>query len=137
MIVIEHRKRHRLAVLTALHPLNQNNHQSSLTPRKSIPGNKKRSVTLVTTPDGSMTFPSSSITSLRPSLRNSDHLDFDGNTDPLPRRKRSSVSTLIPSSNSPAQPSTPRPILSHSKSLTTVQQQPNISLTSHQICTEV
>lgn len=131
MIIIEHRKRHQLAALAALQSLNGNNHQSSLTSRKSIPGNKKRSVTLATTPDGSMTFPSSSITS----LRNGDQLDFDGNTDPLPRRKRSSISTLNPS-HSPAQSSTPRPILLHSKSLITVQQ-PNISLTSHQICTEV
>lgn len=82
------------------------------------------------------------MTSLRPSIRNGDQINFDGNTDPLPRRKHSSVSTLIPS-NSPAQSSTPRPILSHSKSLSTVQQQQqppppaNLSLTSHQICTEV
>ena len=137
VIIIEHRKRQRLATLTALHPLNQNNHSLSLAPRKSISGSKKRNVTLITTPDESLTFPSSSMTSLRPSIRNGDHFDFDGNTDPLPRRKRSSVSTLIPS-NSPAQSSTPRPILSHSKSLTIVQQPTtNLSLTSHQICTEV
>ena len=138
VIIIEHRKRHRLAALNALHALNPIDIQLPTIPRKSISGHKRRMITVLTTPDGSTTLPSSSMTSLRPSIRNNDHANFDGNSDPLPRRKRSSTSNLIPSS-SPALPlRTPRSIISHSKSLTTVQQQQlNISLTNHKICTEV
>jgi len=138
VIVIEHRKRNRLAAAAGLLPLNQTNSQQSVVPRKSIPGRKKRTATLLTASDGSVTLPSTASTSsLRPSIHSIAHTNVDGNSDPLPRRKRSNVSMLIPSTPLPA-PSLPpsRPTISHSESLTTVQQ-PNISLTSHKICTEV
>ncbi len=101
-------------------------------PRKSILGHKKRTATLLTSSDGSMTLQSTSTTNLRPS-NSSGGMNFDGNSDPLPRRKRSATSIPIPP---PTSLPRPQPIILHSNSLTTVQQ-PSISLTSRKICTEV
>ncbi len=95
-------------------------------------GHRKRTATLLKTSDGNLTLRSTSTTNLRPGSINGGHIDFDGNSDPLPRRKRSSASVLLPTP--PLPPS--RSIISHSKSLTTIQQ-PSVSLTSHKICTEV
>jgi hypothetical protein len=78
-----------------------------------------------------MTFQSTSTTNLRPSSSSGGYIDFDENSYSLSRRKRLSASILIP----PPIPRS-RPIIPHSKSLTTIRQ-PSIGLTSHKICTEV
>lgn len=114
VIIIEHRKRQKLALL------NEKSQSLSSLPRKSNlnrkDGTKSTNSLAVQTP---------SMTSLRP---NSIAGEFDstGNSDPLPRRKRSSATFPVPPPLPP-----PRPMIEHSKSLTTV------SLNSQKICTEV
>jgi hypothetical protein len=66
-----------------------------------------------------------SMTNLHPN-RITVEVDQIGNSDPLPRRKHSSTSCLIPPPLPP-----PRSTIAHSKSLTTVDSN------SQKICTEV
>ncbi|CAF0804142.1 unnamed protein product [Adineta steineri] len=131
VIIIEHRKRHLLArasdaALTST--------QLAVVSKKSPTNRKKRTDTLSTTTNGSLALQSISMTNLRPVRFNDIHADFEGKSDPLPRRKHLSTSILVPPRLPPA-----RPIISHSKSLTTVQQQqPNFTLNNNNnICTEV
>jgi hypothetical protein len=126
---MEHRKRHKLARFT---DNNQTIKQLPGIPRKTTTGRKRRTDTMLSKSSGSFTLQPTSMTNLRPNSMSSGEIYADGNSDPLPRRKHLSVSILIP----PALPP-PRPTVSHSKPLITVQQQPSISLTSHKICTEV
>ncbi|CAF4521321.1 unnamed protein product [Rotaria sp. Silwood1] len=131
VIVIEHRKRHLLARLYDINAINQTPNHLPVVRRKSSIARKKRPGSIVTTPRGSFILQSNSMTNLRPISMNGDHVSFDGNSDPLPRRKHSSAVILNPSSVPSA-----RSTMSHSKSLTIVER-PNISSTSHKICTEV
>jgi hypothetical protein len=128
VIIIEHRKRNQLA-----HSSDTIQTSNGLpdVPQKSTTGRKKRTATISTASDGSLAIQSTSMTNLRSVKFNDNHINSDGNSDPLPRRKHLSASILVPPRLPPS-----RPIISHSKSLTTVQQ-PNISLTNQKICTEV
>ncbi len=115
--MIEHRKRQRLSHLNELS-------QIPVLPKKPIQKRKRRPNSMLTTSNGSLAPPSSSMTNLRPKII-VEEIDSNGNSDPLPRRKRSSTFSTVP----PLPP--PRKSISHSKSLTTV------SLNNHKICTEV
>jgi hypothetical protein len=128
VIIIEHRKRNQLA-----HSSDTIQTSNGLpdVPQKSTTGRKKRTATISTASNGSLAIQSTSMTNLRSVKFNDNHINSDGNSDPLPRRKHLSASILVPPRLPPS-----RPIISHSKSLTTVQQ-PNISLTNQKICTEV
>lgn len=114
VIIIEHRKRQKL---TLIHEKSQ----SLLSLPKKSNLNRKDG----TKSTNSLAAQTPSMTSLRP---NSVAGEFDsaGNSDPLPRRKRSSATFPVPPPLPP-----PRPTIEHSKSLTTV------SLNSQKICTEV
>ena len=80
---------------------------------------------MITKSNDSLAPPTTSMSSLRPNSI-AGELDSTGNSDPLPRRKRSPASSPIPPPLPP-----PRPPIAHSKSLTTV------SLNGQKICTEV
>ncbi len=116
--MIEHRKRQKLALLNE-------KTQLPILPKKSTIKRQGRIDTMLTASTGSLPPKSTSITHLRPNSI-AGEIDINGNSDPLPRRKRSPASFPIPPPLPP-----PRPTMSHSKSLT------NVSLNSHQICTEV
>jgi hypothetical protein len=110
---------------------NQTNNQLPSLPRKTTTGHKARSATALTTLDGSVTLQSNSTTNFRAISSSGDHINSDEDLVSLPRRKHLSASVIIPPPLPP-----PRSIVSHSKSLTTIQQ-PSINLTSRKICTEV
>jgi hypothetical protein len=129
--MIEHRKRNRLGSTIDFNPTIQTSSPLPVVPRKSNTTRKKRTGTILTTSDGNSTLQSTSMTNIRPVSFNDSRHNSDGNSDSLPRREHSSSSTLLPPPLPP-----PRPVISHSKSLTIVQQ-PSINLTSHKICTEV
>ncbi len=116
--MIEHRKRQKFALL---HEKNQ----LPILPKKLAIKRKLRTDTMLTASTGTLPRKSTSITNLRP-YSIAGEIDINGNSDPLPRRKRSPASIPIPPPLPP-----PRPAISHSKSLTSV------SLNSHKISTEV
>ncbi|CAF1262974.1 unnamed protein product [Rotaria sordida] len=131
VIIIEHRKRHLLAHLNHINSINPTSNHLSVLRRKPSILRKRQTGSILTTSKSSLILQSNSMTNLRPISFHSDRITLNGNSDPLPRRKRLSASILNPPSLSSA-----RSTMSHSKSLTIVEQ-PNLSLTSHQICTEV
>lgn len=131
VIIIEHRKHHRLARLHDMTSLHSKDNQLPAPPRKSITGSRRRSSTLLKTPRGSFLVQSNSMANIRPFSVNSDCVSFDGNLYSSPRRKRSSVLSINTSSFPSARSTTP-----HSDSLTIVEQ-PAFNVTSQKICTEV
>lgn len=102
-----------------------------MVPRKPNLEHKKRTGTTLPKPNSSYMLSSNSTTNLHPTSINSDFISLDENLDSFIRRQFSPTSIQNLSSH----PSS-RPLMSHSSSLTTIGE-PNISLTSHNICTEV
>lgn len=129
--MIEHRKKHRLTRLHETNPMNSTGSHLPVVPRKPFLGHKKRSDSTFTTPRNSLNLKSNSQSNFHSMTTNGNPVILDGRSDPLPRRQRLSSAIL----NSPIVPTekTKRP---HSRSLATIEQ-PNFSLTSHKICTEV
>ncbi|UJR25308.1 hypothetical protein I4U23_006659 [Adineta vaga] len=130
VIIIEHRKRQKLAHLNGNHIATT---PTSISSRKSSSNRRKRTDTMSTiATNQSLPLQSISMTNLRPARFIDNHIELEGNSDPLPRRKRLVTSTVVPPRLPPG-----RPTISHSNSLTIVHQQPNLNVTSHKICTEV
>ncbi|CAF3335600.1 unnamed protein product [Rotaria socialis] len=131
VIIMEHRKRHKLSCLNETNSMQQKPNHFSVTQRKSILGHKRRSGSILTSSRGSLNSHSNSIGNFRPMSTNDDPISLDGRSGPLPRYHRLPKSTLNPSSLPKARSTRP-----HSRSLTTVEH-PHISMPSHNICTEV
>ncbi|CAF0729972.1 unnamed protein product [Adineta steineri] len=119
VIIIEHRKRQRLA------HFNEQQKQIPVLPKKLTTQRKDRTGMLTIKSNDSSTAQSISMTNLRPKIITKE-IESIGNTDPLPRRKNSSE--LNP--RTPPLPP-PRPEISHSRSSTTV------NLNNNKICTQV
>lgn len=131
--MIEHRKRSQLAQFNTHHIFNQAIHSLPFVPKKTNNTKKRRTGANVSTSNGNLTADPTSMKNHRThSLVGIHDLSkHDGFSDPLSRRKRSSGS----SQNLPSLPP-PRTSMSHSRSLTTVNQT-NLNLSSHKICTAV
>lgn len=136
MIIIEQRKRHQLNRSNGNNLINSNHHPiSSTSTRKGSTTRKRRFDSI---PNGTVEFEKNSLTNF-PTSSNATltrrESDFDGNSDPLPRRNRSTGSNSITAVPPPLPP--PRGTILHSKSLSNVVQQPSIHQTNHKICTAV
>lgn len=133
VIMIEHRKRSQLAQFNTHHIFNQAIHSLPFVPKKTNNTKKRRTGANVSTSNGNLTADPTSMKNHRThSLVGIHDLSkHDGFSDPLSRKKRSSGS----SQNLPSLPP-PRTSMSHSRSLTTVNQT-NLNLSSHKICTAV
>jgi Transmembrane protein 26 len=132
VIIIEHRNGHRLTQTTNNNEISSANYSSPVLPQKSTTGRKRRTGTTSSTSTGNIRLETNSMANLQVHRITADtDMQYDGNSDPLPRRKRSIVPALV----APPLPP-PRPNTFHSKSLTCVLQ-PNTIVTNHKICTAV
>ncbi|CAF0931734.1 unnamed protein product [Adineta ricciae] len=114
VIIIEHRKRY-----LSVHAHNANRQTANhlaISPRKSSSNRRKRTETTSTTvTNRSLPLQTASMTNLRPIRFLENHIELEGNSDPLPRRKRVTPAMV----GSPRLPPG-RPTISHSSSLTVV-----------------
>lgn len=132
VIIIEHRKRYQLARASdGQLPVDQLPGGQRKAPSS---GHRKRTETTSTmATEHALPLQTTSMTNLRSARVPPHRPDLEGNTDPLPRRKRTATTSLVPAVHVPTQS---RSTISHSNSLIAVHQ-PNLNVTTHKICTEV